>query len=139
MRKHAFLGFGVVLLVAAIPALSAKAGKKDGLFRAKLSSDQKIIHALNRLTLGPRPGDFEQVRRMGLKKWMDLELHPERIEENPALEAKLQPLDSLRMNTVELAQHYPPPQLIRAMAAGRAPYPSDPQERKVMERLAQRF
>src|SRR5712692_9389930 len=137
MRKT-FLGFAV-FLIAAVPVLSARAAKKDALFHAKLSSEQKIIHALNRLTFGPRAGDFEQVRRMGLKKWIDLELHPERIPENATLEAKLQPLDSLRMNTVELAQHYPPPQLIRAMAAGRAPYPSDPQERKMMERLAQRF
>ena len=38
---------------------------------------------LNRLAFGPRPGDVEAVRRIGLEKWIDLQLHPDRIVENP--------------------------------------------------------
>jgi hypothetical protein len=53
-----------------------------------LSSDQKILHALNRLTFGPRPNDFDQVKHLGLKQWMDIQLHPDRIPQNPALETK---------------------------------------------------
>lgn len=139
MRKKAFLGVGAALLIVSVPVVSARAKNKDASFYKKLSSDKKIIHALNRLTFGPRAGDVGQVRSAGLKKWMDLQLHPERIQQNPTLEAKLRPLDTLRMQTVEMARRYPPPQVIRAMASGRVPYPGDPEERKIMERLAERY
>ena len=45
----------------------------------ELAADQQIIQALNRLTFGPRPGDAQKVRAMGLDKWIDVQLHPERI------------------------------------------------------------
>jgi hypothetical protein len=32
----------------------------------KLSKDDQVIHALNRLTFGPRPGDVETVRKIGV-------------------------------------------------------------------------
>ncbi len=70
-------------------------------------SEKKIEHALNRLTFGPRPTDAEQVRKTGLKKWIEAQLHPERLPENPALEAKLLPLETLRMSGAELAEKYP--------------------------------
>ena len=41
---------------------------------------------LNRLTFGARPGDAEKVRAMGIDKWIDLQLHPERISD-PAADA----------------------------------------------------
>ena len=59
-----------------------------GRAESKLSKDEQVIHALNRLTFGPRPGDVEAVRKMGVKKWIDLQLHPERIAENPGVGAK---------------------------------------------------
>ena len=130
---------GLILLAAVVPAFSAHAKKKDAQFHARLAAEHKVSHALNRLTFGPRPGDVERVRATGLKKWIDLQLHPERIPENPVLEAKLRPLDSLRMPPMEMAENYPPPQVIRAMAAGRVPYPNDPEKRKALERVAQRF
>ena len=108
-------------------------------FSTPLSSDRKIIHALNRLTFGPRPGDFEKIRQMGLKKWIDLQLHPDRIPENSALAARLAPLDTLRMTPVELAWHYPPPQLIKAMVDGKIPYPSDPEERMMIDNAVRRI
>jgi uncharacterized protein (DUF1800 family) len=108
-------------------------------FRTKISKDEQVLHALDRLTFGPRPGDLERVRKIGLKKWIDLQLHPERIKENPELEARLQPLESLRMTQAEVVRHYPPPQLIRAVANGRQPLPEDPVLRAAVERLIRRY
>ncbi len=105
----------------------------------KLSKDQQIIHALNRLTFGPRPGDVEAVRKMGVKKWIDLQLHPERIVENPELAQKLAPLESLRLSQADTERTYPNPQMIRAIAAGRQPMPEDPVTRAAVERVVQRF
>jgi hypothetical protein len=74
-------------------------------FRTKISKDEQVLHALDRLTFGPRPGDLERVRKIGLKKWIDLQLHPERIKENPELARRLEPLESLRMTQSEVVQH----------------------------------
>ncbi|MDE3126770.1 MAG: DUF1800 domain-containing protein [Gemmatimonadota bacterium] len=46
--------------------------------------DQQALQALNRLGFGPRPGDVAQVRAMGVDRWIDLQLHPERIDDRVA-------------------------------------------------------
>jgi uncharacterized protein (DUF1800 family) len=71
---------------------SSKAEQNYSQFEKKLSADQEILHALDRLTFGPRPGDIEAVKKMGLSKWIDLQLHPERIPENEALAKLVEPL-----------------------------------------------
>jgi len=106
---------------------------------SKLSKDEQVIHVLNRLTFGPRPGDVEVVRKMGVKKWIDLQLHPERIAENPELALKLAPLESLRLSQADTERTYPNPQMIRAIAAGRQSMPDDPVTRGAVERVIQRF
>jgi uncharacterized protein (DUF1800 family) len=132
-----------VLIVCFLAAISANAKKKgtpeSAQFRAPISNDQKIQHALNRLTFGPRPGDLEQVRAMGLKKWIDHELHPERIPENPVLAAKLRPLDSLTMSPAQMVASYPSPQLVKAMVQGKLPFPDDPDKRMMIRRLVARY
>jgi hypothetical protein len=37
------------------------------------AGDDQVLHALNRLTFGPRPGDVERVKAMGLQKWIAVE------------------------------------------------------------------
>ena len=48
----------------------------------ELPADQQIIHALSRLTFGPRPGDALAVRAIGLDNWIDQQLRPERIDDS---------------------------------------------------------
>ncbi len=122
-----------VFLLAAVGSLFAAPADVKSTFSAKLPAEKKILHALSRLTFGARSGDIERVRAMGLEKWIDLQLHPERIEENPALEAKLRPLESLRMSSFQMAQIYPGGAWLRALGAGRAPYPADPEHRRAVE------
>ena len=92
MRKFLPVTFAVVMCCAAAFGAKKKAGMDFGLFSKKLNKDDQVVHVLDRLTFGPRPGDVEAVKKMGLKKWIDLQLHPERISENADLEAKLEPL-----------------------------------------------
>src|SRR6185436_19347024 len=107
MRKvSAAFALGLVLVVCL------------GAGNPRLSRDEQVLHALNRLTFGPRPGDVEAVRKMGVKPWMDLQLHPERIPENPELGQRLQPLESLRISQAEAGRKHPNPMMIRGMAAG---------------------
>jgi uncharacterized protein (DUF1800 family) len=112
-----------LLLAAAAAALAANGaspgGNAGGRFAIKLSPEQKIRQALNRLTFGARPGDFDEVRRLGVEKWIELQLHPERIAENAALAVRLKPLESIRLdNAAILKQYYPqfPPGMIRPMS-----------------------
>src|SRR5512142_191361 len=111
---------GIALMVAGVAGLATLAayGTDYSQFAKPLNKDQQILHALNRLTFGPRTGDVEAVRKTGLKKWIDLQLHPERIPENPELAERLKPLDSLRMSAGEIAANYPPPQVLLAMSRG---------------------
>src|SRR4051812_32739853 len=68
---------------------------------AKLTEDQKILHVINRLGFGARPGDLEKVKAMGLQKYIDRQLNPSSIDDSAA-EAKLKGLDVFDMSTAEL-------------------------------------
>ena len=104
MKRLVLIIAAAALLVTSIPYI----GNASGAFDQRLSQDRQIIHALNRLTFGPRPGDAEEVRRVGVAKWIELQLHPDRIPENPALDAKLRPLETLRMDVAEIVKKYTP-------------------------------
>ena len=100
------------LLASSVP----QGGNAAGHFETRLIPDRQILQVLNRLTFGPRPGDAEEVRRMGVEKWIELQLHPNRIPENPVLETKLKLLETLHMDVAELLkQYYPqfPPGFVR--------------------------
>jgi uncharacterized protein (DUF1800 family) len=79
-------------------------------FEQKLSPDQEIVHALNRLTFGPRPGDIDEVRRKGLAKWIEQQLHPDQIAENPVVEERLKPLETIALPLDEVIARYSPNQ-----------------------------
>jgi uncharacterized protein (DUF1800 family) len=84
-----------------------------------LSSDQRILHALNRLGYGPRPGDVARLRRDGVAAYVAAQLHPERIPD-PAPEHALAAYPVLSRSTVELVRDYPllSPQSRQRLAAG---------------------
>lgn len=84
----------------------------------KLSKDQRALHAANRLTFGATAAELAEIRKLGVDKWVDRQLHPETIAENPALVEKLKRFDSLAMSTGELIAKYPPPQLLRNQKKG---------------------
>src|SRR5262245_20785989 len=73
---------------------------------SSLTEEQKIVHVLNRAGFGPRPGDVEKLRTMGLRNYLELQLHPSKIED-PAAESKLSGLKTLTMTSSELMQQYP--------------------------------
>jgi len=106
MKRLVLIIAAAALLVGSISRL----GTASGPFDQRLPQDRQIIQALNRLTFGPRPGDVEEVRRLGVAKWIERQLHPDRIPENPGLDAKLQPLETLRMDLPEIVNKYTPAQ-----------------------------
>src|SRR5229473_1292773 len=102
----------------AVPAKDKKP-KQDaalkGLPITELSADEAILHALNRLAYGPRPGDVERVRQMGLAKWVDQQLNPNSIDDR-AVEARLENYPTLRMSTSKLLAEYPQPKQAQKQA-----------------------
>ena len=71
-----------------------------------MDEHKRAVHALNRLTFGPRPGEVDRVTRMGVDKWIELQLHPDKID-NSALDARLAPIRTLRMGTKEIVENFP--------------------------------
>jgi uncharacterized protein (DUF1800 family) len=130
MRRTAYWGLGIVLIVTAYAETVS--------FSTQLSANDRIRQALNRLTFGPRPGDYQQVKSMGLKKWIDQQLHPERFPENPVLAEKLKPLDTLSMSSKDMVRNYPAPGIVKQMADGKLPFPSDPNRRLMIQQIVKR-
>ena len=106
----------VALLFTSLAAVSGQSMKAKQTAKAgKLTEEQRILHVLNRLGFGTRPGDVERVKAIGLDKYIEQQLNPEKIDD-AASEAKLQNLTALRMTSTELYEKYPQPgQLLRAL------------------------
>jgi uncharacterized protein (DUF1800 family) len=116
-----FVSPGLEVAAAAVPASAVSAvaapaadkkPKQDpilkGLPISDLSIDEAILHALNRLAYGPRPGDVDRIKQIGLSKWIDQQLNPNSIDDR-AVEARLETLPTLRLSTVKLIEEYPRP------------------------------
>jgi len=71
----------------------------------ELAADQQVIHALNRLTFGARPGDVQKVRAIGLDKWIDQQLHPEKIDDS-SLDQFMNHYSILHEDQNQLLQEY---------------------------------
>jgi uncharacterized protein (DUF1800 family) len=93
----------------AAPVASLSRQFKGALPITELTEDEAIIHVLNRLAYGSRPGDIERVRKMGLEKWIQLQLHPENIDDS-AVAARLAEYSTSQMSVSQLIDEYPTPQ-----------------------------
>ncbi len=115
-RFVATLSIAALLLSTFAVGLSAQNMRAPGgKSAAKLSEDQRILHVLNRLGFGARPGDVERLRAMGFENYITQQLFPDKIDDATA-EAKLQNLETLRMSTAQLYEKYPQPgQLLRQL------------------------
>ena len=80
----------------------------------ELAADQQVIQALNRLTFGPRPGDAQKVRAMGVDKWIDLQLNPSKIDDTPFDQFAAR-YDILNQDQNQLLQQYAEAQRERRM------------------------
>jgi len=120
-----FFSLGLDLPAAGAPLARAnKKSKPDpvlkGLPPMDLSADEAILHALNRLSYGPRPGDVERVKQIGLAKWIDLQLSANSIDDK-LLEPRLENLPTLRLSTAQLIEQYPRPKLAAKQALNQSP------------------
>jgi uncharacterized protein (DUF1800 family) len=81
-----------------------------------LTEEQKILHVLNRLGFGARPGDVEKVKAIGLNKYIEQQLNPNSLNDS-AVEAKLRNFDVLNLSNDQLFSKYPAQAALLAILA----------------------
>jgi len=78
---------------------------------ATLPDDEKaIVHVLNRIGFGARPGDVEHVRRLGVQKYIEQQLHPERVDD-PGMDARLADLKTIGLSSRLISKQFEQPLL----------------------------
>jgi len=110
--------------------LPAASSSSSGTHQEQIRGEQRVLHALNRLTFGPRPGEVAEVERVGLKQWFDLQLSPEAIDDS-ALDACLALFPAMALPQGELLRRYPSAQTLRAIVQRNLPLPQDPIEHAI--------
>ena len=104
LLKKVFAAASIAAMLA--PAMVLRVDAKS--IAKPLSEDQKIIHVLNRLGFGARPGDVAKVKAIGLQRYIDQQLNPGAIDDSVA-EAKVKGLEVFNMSTAEVFAKYPNP------------------------------
>src|SRR5450830_530173 len=74
-----------------------------------LSSQEQALHVLNRLAYGPRPGDVAAVEKIGVKRYIDEQLNPERVAFPSDLQSRLNGLSTYNLTAQQLYVQYGPP------------------------------
>ena len=113
----AFTALAAIVSSVILPTASIASTQKRESSARKLTEGQRIVHVLNRLGFGVRPGDIERVKSIGVEHYINEQLAPEKISDAVA-ENKVKDLTSLTMTTAELYEKYPQPgQLLRQLQA----------------------
>ncbi len=116
-----WVSLAVLLCVVAASLYAAKKPKD-----ADPATEQKrALHALDRLSFGPRPGDIQAVTATGVDQWIEQQLHPKKIDDTP-LQARLSNYRSLQMSSRDLLLNFPPGPVVKQVQNGKLPMPRDP-------------
>jgi uncharacterized protein (DUF1800 family) len=99
----------------------------------KLTEDQKILHLLNRIGFGPRPGDIDRVRKIGATAYLESQLFPDRIDDSD-LDALLASFPSVKMTQAEIDRKYVQPNKVARKLGVKPP---NPEVRKEVQAMMQ--
>ena len=125
MNRRRSLLVGLLCALAAATLYAKKQKPANTVVEQK-----RALHALDRLTFGPRPGDVQAVAAMGVDNWIEQQLHPEQINDS-AMQARLAGYRTLQMSTREMVLAFPPNPIVKAVVEGKLPMPRDPNRRAV--------
>ena len=106
LRSGATSTLGALFLAAAATApieIVSSAG-------TPANDEKAIVHVLNRTGFGPRPGDVERIHEVGLRQYIDQQLHPERVPD-PGMAARLARLRTVGLSSRDIAEDYERPML----------------------------
>ena len=88
----------------------------------QLQGDARILHALNRFTFGPRPGDLGVIRSIGLDNWFEQQLHPANLDLTD-LNARLAEFPAMQWTPEDLLFRIPSNAIIRQAINGKFQVP----------------
>ncbi|MGH9385026.1 MAG: DUF1800 domain-containing protein [Vicinamibacterales bacterium] len=93
------------------------------------ASDQAILHVLNRLTFGPRPGEVARVKSEGLAAWIERQLNPSRIADQ-GMSERLARLSTLGLDSETIARdiHQPARRERQRLLQERSPDQGNPDQ-----------
>jgi uncharacterized protein (DUF1800 family) len=74
------------------------------------AEDRAIVHVLNRLAFGPRPGDLDRVKAIGIEAYIEQQLYPERLPDT-SMARRLDGLTTLGLSSREIAEQFALPAL----------------------------
>ncbi|MGD0648840.1 MAG: DUF1800 domain-containing protein, partial [Acidobacteriaceae bacterium] len=95
-----------------------------------LTEQERVLQALNRFTFGPRPGDVAVVEKIGLQRWFEMQLHPERMDDS-AFGVEMGQFPAMELPEDQLKERFPSGQMIRQMGKQGGSVPGDPVERAI--------
>jgi uncharacterized protein (DUF1800 family) len=87
--------------------------------------DAAIVHLLDRTGFGPRAGDVARVRALGIERYLDEQLHPERLSD-ASVRLRLARLATLALDSSTIAQRYYTPLVRERRAARKKQNPDNP-------------
>ncbi|HEY7171558.1 MAG TPA: DUF1800 domain-containing protein [Vicinamibacterales bacterium] len=90
----------IALVTASLGLLHGAAGSNDG--------DAAALHVLNRIGFGARAEDVARVRKIGVARYVDEQLHPDRIDDRSVV-TRLAGFQTLELNSRTLAEKYEQP------------------------------
>jgi uncharacterized protein (DUF1800 family) len=119
MSTRRLLVWSLAAIASLAPALDAQSS--SSMVREQ-TADQQVRHVLNRLAFGPRPGDYDAVRKMGVDAWIAQQLQPEKLPDR-AVAQLIARLPTYTATPAKLIEDYPRP---------------DPQDRAMLARATTR-
>lgn len=123
-RRTVAVSVLAALLASTFALDGALAQRKKSPGQVGLTEDQRILHVLNRLGFGARPGDLERVKAIGIDNYIKQQLNPEKIDDAVA-EARVKELATLNMTTAELYEKFPQPNQLLQQLERRGELPPD--------------
>ena len=98
-----------VALVAGLICAGA-VGRSSSTAASPPHDDKAIVHVLNRVGFGPRPGDIARVRTLGIQGYIDQQLHPDRVSDD-GMSPRLDGLATVSMSQSEIVSRFAIPEL----------------------------
>ena len=107
MKRKLLAGTALLLVLAGFTATDKNINER-----------QRALHALNRLSFGPRPGDVDRVMKDGIDVWIEQQLRPEGIPDRD-VEARVAAYATLKMSDAEILRTFYQP-IVEARKARKA-------------------
>jgi len=107
------------------PSMETSLPQQDVALKAHpkvIPPDERYMLVLDRFTYGPRPGDLQRMRELGLSGWFQQQMNPSKIDDS-ALDARLASYPAMNLPLEKLMELYPSRDMVRESLKGKVSVP----------------